>query len=591
MDPSAAGLPPGWGLRDAPGGKTYFADSIRQSTQWVHPVTSALPLGWHIQFDHRCQPYYTNEADGTTQWEHPAIGNAAAVAASGAVDASAVDRLAAFLADGTVSNVDGKWVPAAPNAKPAPTTAWEVLLDGGVWFKFDRAGNAKVAAAIATGVEEVGTGTNRTVNWVNGTQTRTDTGMVRPVRPVRSAAPQHQHAAAPTAPAGGQGQGQQGAPAAAAAAAPPSGLITVWEVMTDTGWVEYSEAHTRSLEAGFNDAATDTLTLTVATRMGSTEYVIDLRARTQVRKLKQGAVREIRRTVCPGPAPSAGAQPLKWEVETDAGWVGYSAEHSAEITSGLRAGKNAVRITITTGTGRTQYTVTLDRKGCSQTRTDGNGKPRAVRPAKCRPPGDPWEVETDTGWAGYTAEACAVITEAVKAQKKAVHIVINTQSGPTAYVIDLDPPGQRCQRRTDGYGTSRAVRNAAVAVVGAADADAAPTGAAPANAAPADGPGGDGDGHELSSPTPSCPMLAPPRPRSPSPPPPIPQDLLCPITMMLLKNPVVAADGFTYERAIIEEWLETHDTSPITNATLDHKQLVPNNTIKALISSEGYTDG
>jgi hypothetical protein len=52
----------------------------------------------------------------------------------------------------------------------------------------------------------------------------------------------------------------------------------------------------------------------------------------------------------------------------------------------------------------------------------------------------------------------------------------------------------------------------------------------------------------------------------------------------LFKDPVVAADGCTYERSAIEQWLETHETSPMTNAPLEHKLLFPNNLAKALVS-------
>lgn len=50
----------------------------------------------------------------------------------------------------------------------------------------------------------------------------------------------------------------------------------------------------------------------------------------------------------------------------------------------------------------------------------------------------------------------------------------------------------------------------------------------------------------------------------------------CPITGDVMRDPVVAADGHTYERAAIRRWLETSDTSPLTGAVLPHKELVPN---------------
>ncbi len=46
-------------------------------------------------------------------------------------------------------------------------------------------------------------------------------------------------------------------------------------------------------------------------------------------------------------------------------------------------------------------------------------------------------------------------------------------------------------------------------------------------------------------------------------------------------HPVVTADGHTYERAAIEAWLEQHDTSPLTNERLPHRQVVPNMLVRA----------
>ena len=54
------------------------------------------------------------------------------------------------------------------------------------------------------------------------------------------------------------------------------------------------------------------------------------------------------------------------------------------------------------------------------------------------------------------------------------------------------------------------------------------------------------------------------------------KDLLCPITMELMNDPVQASDGHTYERDAIEEWFREHDRSPLTNEVLSSKKLVPN---------------
>ncbi|KAE8715774.1 AP2-like ethylene-responsive transcription factor AIL6-like isoform X1 [Hibiscus syriacus] len=64
----------------------------------------------------------------------------------------------------------------------------------------------------------------------------------------------------------------------------------------------------------------------------------------------------------------------------------------------------------------------------------------------------------------------------------------------------------------------------------------------------------------------------------------VPSVFLCPIFKEVMKNPHVAADGFSYELEAIEEWLKLgHDTSPMTNLSLEHKFLTPNRTLRGLI--------
>jgi U-box domain len=50
----------------------------------------------------------------------------------------------------------------------------------------------------------------------------------------------------------------------------------------------------------------------------------------------------------------------------------------------------------------------------------------------------------------------------------------------------------------------------------------------------------------------------------------------CPITQEPMRDPVVAADGHTYERSAIVRWLQSSDKSPLTGSVLPHKNLVPN---------------
>ncbi|KAH3732788.1 hypothetical protein Pelo_16390 [Pelomyxa schiedti] len=60
---------------------------------------------------------------------------------------------------------------------------------------------------------------------------------------------------------------------------------------------------------------------------------------------------------------------------------------------------------------------------------------------------------------------------------------------------------------------------------------------------------------------------------------PPPPEYLCPITCDLMDTPVVAADGYCYEKLVIEDWLSTHDTSPMTNTVLPSKVLVACDTL------------
>ena len=63
----------------------------------------------------------------------------------------------------------------------------------------------------------------------------------------------------------------------------------------------------------------------------------------------------------------------------------------------------------------------------------------------------------------------------------------------------------------------------------------------------------------------------------------VPSEFMCPITGEVMEQPVVTADGFTYEKVSIARWLKKHDTSPCTNLLLEHKNLVPNLAIRSQI--------
>mmetsp|Transcript_30929 Transcript_30929/g.50030 ORF Transcript_30929/g.50030 Transcript_30929/m.50030 type:complete len:445 (-) Transcript_30929:319-1653(-) len=55
-----------------------------------------------------------------------------------------------------------------------------------------------------------------------------------------------------------------------------------------------------------------------------------------------------------------------------------------------------------------------------------------------------------------------------------------------------------------------------------------------------------------------------------------PPQLCCSITHQLMQEPVVCADGHTYERIAIERWLKEHCSSPLTGKTLKSKIMFPN---------------
>ena len=52
----------------------------------------------------------------------------------------------------------------------------------------------------------------------------------------------------------------------------------------------------------------------------------------------------------------------------------------------------------------------------------------------------------------------------------------------------------------------------------------------------------------------------------------------------LMAEPVVAADGKTYDRDSIEEWMKTRNISPLTNTPFTHKFLTPNDMARDLIA-------
>ena len=56
--------------------------------------------------------------------------------------------------------------------------------------------------------------------------------------------------------------------------------------------------------------------------------------------------------------------------------------------------------------------------------------------------------------------------------------------------------------------------------------------------------------------------------------------LRCPITRELLKDPVVAADGHTYERSAILQWFTQSTRSPMTNIAVPSTTVYPNHALR-----------
>ena len=63
----------------------------------------------------------------------------------------------------------------------------------------------------------------------------------------------------------------------------------------------------------------------------------------------------------------------------------------------------------------------------------------------------------------------------------------------------------------------------------------------------------------------------------------IPRQFVCPITLTLMRDPVVAKDSLSYEGAAIEQWFRANDTSPVTREHLEDKSVVKNTALRTQI--------
>ncbi|GMI89799.1 Plant U-Box 15 [Hibiscus trionum] len=65
----------------------------------------------------------------------------------------------------------------------------------------------------------------------------------------------------------------------------------------------------------------------------------------------------------------------------------------------------------------------------------------------------------------------------------------------------------------------------------------------------------------------------------------IPHEFLCPITLEVMRDPVIIASGQTFERESIQKWFDCNNrTCPKTRETLAHLSLAPNHALKNLIT-------
>jgi len=64
----------------------------------------------------------------------------------------------------------------------------------------------------------------------------------------------------------------------------------------------------------------------------------------------------------------------------------------------------------------------------------------------------------------------------------------------------------------------------------------------------------------------------------------VPKDFVCPITLEIMENPVIAADGHSYERTALENWLKNGTkTSLLTRKQLGHERMIENISLKKVI--------
>jgi hypothetical protein len=62
-----------------------------------------------------------------------------------------------------------------------------------------------------------------------------------------------------------------------------------------------------------------------------------------------------------------------------------------------------------------------------------------------------------------------------------------------------------------------------------------------------------------------------------------PEEFLCPITLTVMKDPVIGPDGHSYERSAIVQWLQTNPHSPLTRQPMTVQMLQTNYGLRTAI--------
>ena len=72
----------------------------------------------------------------------------------------------------------------------------------------------------------------------------------------------------------------------------------------------------------------------------------------------------------------------------------------------------------------------------------------------------------------------------------------------------------------------------------------------------------------------------------------VPPDFVCPISQMVMEDPVMTEDGHTYERSCITEWLRPGRMhSPMTSLLLSSRHVLPNHSLRNAIEQWRRHDG